>query len=214
MKVRTTMSSLNSNHQHLVICDTNVIILMALFKPSLMFTNNYSFGLVAVDQSVVDEMQNWLDKNNKKTQKFTRPIIENAISLSTHQVGRLMGLTIDEMNRSHKLISSREAALKPEEKGMATSKTDKDLLSLAWKNKAKIATQERTMRSVALRTLGQDRVLSFEELVADLIKERKITAQEVADGLDALNRMNEKLDPQRAKLIQRALDQLAHSSKI
>jgi hypothetical protein len=94
---------------------------------------------------------------------------------------------------------------------MATSKTDKDLLSLAWKNKANIATQERTMRSVGLRTLGPDRVLSFEELVVDLIQERKITAQDVADGLDALSRMNEKIDSQRGKLIQAALDQLAQS---
>jgi rRNA-processing protein FCF1 len=212
MKVRTTMSPHSNSQPQLVICDTNVIVLMVLFKPLVMFTNTYSFAQIEVDQSVIDEMQNWLDRNNKKVQKFTRPIIEQAINLSMTQSGRLKGLTIEEMERSHKLISAREAALKPEEKGMATSKTDKDLLSLAWKNKVKIATQERTMRSVGARTLGANRILSFEELVVDLIQERKITTQEVNDGLDAIARMNEKIDNHRGKLIKDALDQLIQTS--
>lgn len=171
-----------------------------------MFTNTYSFGKIEVHQSVIDEMQAWLDRNNKKVQKFTRPIIEQAIALSIKQSGRLVSLTTEEMARSHRMISTKEASLGPEQKGLATSKTDKDLLAFAWKNKSKIATQERTMRSVGAMTIGNDRILSFEELVIDLIEEKKITPNEVSTGLDTISRMNERIDVQRGKLIQSALD--------
>ena len=203
--------SLPNNNSHLVICDTNVVMLMVLFKPSVMFTNTYSFGKVEVHQSVIDEMQAWLDRNNKKVIKFTRPIIEQAIALSTKQSGRLQSLPPEEMSRSHRLISTKEASLGPDEKGLATSKTDKDLLAFAWKNKSKIATQERTMRSVGAKTIGSDRILSFEEFVVDLIKEKKITADEVNNGLDTISRMNEKIDAQRGKLIQSALEKVLNS---
>lgn len=212
MRIRTIMIPPDNNQVQLVICDTNVVILMVLFKSTIMFTNTYSFGQIEVHQSVIAEMQAWLDKNNRKAQKFTRPILEQAIALSTDQSGRLRELTSEEMKRSHKMISSKEVSLGPEEKGFATSETDKDLLASAWKNKTKLATQERTMRSIGAKTLGRDRILSFEELVVDLIQERKITAQEVTDGLDAIVRMNEKIDSQRGKLIQAALDQAQRSA--
>ncbi len=191
---------------HLVICDTNVVMMMVLFKPSIMFSNIYSFGHVEIHQSVIDEMQTWIDRNNRKAQKFTKPIIEQAIKLSQQHTGKLKQLTHEEMNRSHRTISSKEAKLEPHQKGFATSKTDKDLLAFAWKNQASLATQERTMRSIGELTLGKDRVISFEELVVDLIKNKKITKTEVTDGISAIENMNEYLHPERAKLIKTALE--------
>jgi hypothetical protein len=173
-----------------------------------MFNNTYSFGKIEVHQSVIDEMQAWLDRNNRKVLKFTRPIIEQAIAFSIKQSGRLSSLTDAEMARSHRIISTKEASLGPEQKGLATSKTDKDLLAYAWKNKSKIATQERTMRSIGALTIGHDRILSFEELIVDLIEETKITTDDVTNGLEAISRMNEKIDVQSGKLIQAALDKL------
>ena len=62
----TNQQSLNKTASDIIICDTNVVILMTLFKPTVMFAALYSFGKIKVHQCVIDQLQNWVDKNNQK----------------------------------------------------------------------------------------------------------------------------------------------------
>jgi len=61
----TNQQPLNRAPSDIIICDTNVVILMTLFKPTIMFTSVYTFGKIKVHQCVIDQIQNWVDKNNQ-----------------------------------------------------------------------------------------------------------------------------------------------------
>ena len=159
----------NNNPIEIIICDTNVVVLMTLFKPSVMFAAQYSFGKIKVHQCVIEQLQGWLDRNNQKVKKFTAPIIQDALRLAKTVSQNIKEPTDDQFKRSARYIAGKENSLNPEEKGMATDKVDQLLLILAYVNKAYLATQERTMTSVAKKTLPAGRVIRFEDLVLDLI---------------------------------------------
>lgn len=178
---------------HLLICDTNIVVKMTLFKQSKMFDAEYSFGEVEIHESVLAEIRRWIDHEGKKARKFGAQLLEDAINRASDHTGRLRGLDPAEMRRSFKALSAMEAALEPHEIGSATSRTDKELLTLAWKNRANLATEERTMRSLGKRSLGKDRVFSFANLVVDLLQIGGISRGEVETGLDTLARYDERL---------------------
>ena len=110
--------------------------------------------------------------------------------------------TDDQFKRSARYIAGKENSLNPEEKGMATDKVDQLLLILAYVNKAYLATQERTMTSVAKKTLPAGRVIRFEDLVLDLISLGQITSPDITAGLNSLDHFDEKLDGEKRKQIQ------------
>lgn len=195
----------------LVICDSNVVMLMTTFCQTKMFDSKYSFGELEVHVSVIDELERWITRRGAKFTKFGQGLIEDALRYSRQHTGKLKELSDGERTKSHKTLAAMESRISPESKGADTSTTDKDLLTLAWKNKARLATQERTMRSLALRSLGKDALLSFEEMVVDLHKAGVLSTKEVKDGLDNLARFNESLRTDGKKLID---DQLREKEKI
>lgn len=192
-KAMSQQPSAESAAIRLIICDSNVVMMMTLFRPTVMFTATYSFGAIEVHRSVIEELEKWLERKGAKFKKFGQGIIEDALRYSKEHTGRLKELSEEERRKSHKVLAAMESSVSPENKGADTSATDKDLLTLAWKNKAKLATQERTMRAVALRSLGKDALLSFEEMVADLHKSGALSKKDVFDGVDNLNRFGESL---------------------
>lgn len=179
--------------EKLVICDTNVVMMMTLFKPSIMFDHSYSFGKVVIHQLVIDELASWLEGNTLKKRKFGEHLIQDALSKSEARAEPLKGLAPAEMQKSVRYLSVLESKLGMNEKGTDTSDTDKEILSITRKNKAALATQELTMRSLAQKTLPGDKLKSFEDMVIELFKSGKLSKQDIQDGLDNLHRYNENL---------------------
>lgn len=167
-----------------------------------MFTANYSFGTIKVHQCVIDQLQSWLDKNNKKVQKFNAGNIQIAIKLATAASGGIKEPTDDQFKRSVKIITAKENALNPSEKGMATDTVDQKLLILAYVNKAYLATQERTMTAIGSKTLPSGRILRFEDLVLDLKSIGQLSKDEIQTGLNSLDQFKEILDSGKRKKIE------------
>lgn len=174
---------------------------MTLFN-SKMFTATYSFGTIKVHQCVIDQLQAWLDKNNKKVQKFTPAIIQNAIKLATSASTGIKEPTDEQFKRSVKIIAAKESGLSQSEKGMATDIVDQKLLILAYVNKAYLATQERTMTSIGNKTLPPGRVIRFEDLVLDLKANNQLSKDELLSGLGSLDHFKEILNSQKRKEIE------------
>jgi rRNA-processing protein FCF1 len=192
----TTNNENNSSEAEsdkIVICDTNVVVMMTLFKPTKMFSHRYTFGKVVVHQMVIDELESWLQGNSLKKRKFGEHLITDAISHSESNTEDLHELTQSEMQKSIRYLSALESKLGMSEKGSDTSDTDKQMLSLARKNKSALATQELTMRSLAQKTLPGDKLKSFEDMVIELFRGGHLSKQEIKDGLDILFRYNENL---------------------
>jgi len=83
--------------------------------------------------------------------------------------------------------------LSENQKSASASAADKDLLVFAKKNNAKLATQELTLRSLTKGVIGEDMLLSFEDLVVDVFSQKLLTKDEVLRDLDTLSRYNESL---------------------
>lgn len=159
-----------------------------------MFGATYSFGDIKVHQTVIDELEVWLARKNRKVKKFTEPVINETIRLAKLHSSGLVGMTPAEREKSYNYLSAKEAKLDSSVMGAATSDTDKELLGSAYKNQAVLATQEKTMRAIAKQTLGPDRVKYFEDLVIDLIKSNQLSLEDVKTGIESLDRMNESLE--------------------
>lgn len=97
--------------QAFVICDSNVIIMMAIFKPSVMFSSKYSFGEVEVHFSVISEMERWIERGGAKLSKFGKPLIEDAIKYSKSHTGRIKELGAEERKKSHRILAGMEASV-------------------------------------------------------------------------------------------------------
>lgn len=191
------MSSNNNNPQNttkLIICDTNVVAKMFLFKASIMFTADYSFGSIEIDTSVIEELQNWINKNNSKLKKFGLPNVQDMINYCNKQTGRLKEPSTAEMTRSKKTLANIESKL-PSTNGSATSNTDKRLLTMAWKHKAHLVTMDLAVRQTALRSLPSgSKLLSFYDLAEDLFKLKHLSINDITSGLEILAKYNEDLD--------------------
>lgn len=198
----TNQQSLNKTASDIIICDTNVVILMTLFKPTVMFAAVYSFGKIKVHQCVIDQLQNWVDKNNQKAKRFSIQILEQAIDLCKSVSKNIKEPTPDQFTRSAAYISKKERSLGSQQKSMATDKTDQLLLILAYVNKAHLATQEKTMTSVGELTLPPGSILRFEDLVLDLIKLNLLVSDDLKSGLYSLDSFKEKLDANKRKQIE------------
>lgn len=188
------MSTNSVTNQKLIVCDTNIVVRLYLFKSQLMITHNYSFGSIEIDVSVIKEIQNWIDKKNSKMVKFGEPVLQSILQLCDQQTGRLREPTEQEMKSSKAYLRSVENSL-PATNGSSTSDTDKRLLTMAWKNKAHIITMDQAVRNTAQRSLPSgSKLLSFHDLVTDLHTSNFLTEEEIQLGLDTLNRYNEDLD--------------------
>jgi hypothetical protein len=192
----------NNSPTQIIICDTNIVVLMTLFKPSVMFSANYTSGKVRVHQCVIDQLQNWIDKKNAKATRLTLPILEKAVSLCKPLSQNIKEPTPEQFKRSARYIANKEIGLPASEKGMATDIVDQKLLILAFVNNATLATQERTMTSIAGKTLPPGRVLRFEDLVLDLLNLSLLTSSDVEVGLESLDHFKEKLDATKRKQIE------------
>ncbi len=191
-----------SNDKQIIICDTNIVLLMMLFKPSVMFTANYSYGKIKVHQCVVDQLQSWINKkDSKKVARFTKEIIQDTINACEKLSKGIKEPTRPQFDRSIAYISKVEGELDSSQKGSATDRVDKLLLILAYANKAYLATQENTMTNIAKITLRPERVLRFEDLVLDLINLKLLSKVDIETGLHCLDSFEEILNSKKRSLI-------------
>ncbi|MCX6116739.1 MAG: hypothetical protein NT027_04300 [Proteobacteria bacterium] len=190
----------------LVICDSNVIIMMSIFKPSVMFKCKYTFGELAVHKSAITEIERWLRPDSKKLKKFGKPLIEDALRYCSSLETDFQEPALAEREKYHRIMSGLENGLLAAEKGMPTSTVDKDLLLYAKKHNASLATQEQTLRSLGRKVIAHDRILSFEDLVVDAIRQKLLTESEVRSDIDTLTRMGESLRTDGQHKIEAALN--------
>jgi len=177
----------------LLICDTNIVVKMALFDPNLMFNTDYSFGEVAVHEVVLKELRNWISKPTPQLQRFGVEVLKDLVARCEKKSKVIPEVREETLKKSIMALSVMEKYVPSGDKGSDTSRTDKTLLTLAWINKANLATEERTMTSVAKRSLGSNRVFSFGKLIQDLFQMGLLTKTEIKDGLENLSKFDENL---------------------
>jgi hypothetical protein len=167
--------------------------MMTIFKPSIMFSATYSFGKLVVHQFVIEEIERWLRPESKKYKKFGKGLIEDALGYCRGMEVKFRTPAEQERKKYHGIMSGIESRLSDNQKSASASTTDKDLLVFAKKNNAKLATQEVTLRSLSKGVIGEDMLLSFEDLVVDAFSQTLLTKDEVLSELDTLSRYNESL---------------------
>lgn len=174
---------------------------MTLFDGTTMFNASYTHGNIEVHQSVIDELNGWIFPGSAKVKKFTEYLIRRSIAFCEGCTGNLNELTEPERLRSLAVLNAFEKTLPPGSKGSGTSRTDKELLNLARKNKAKLATQELTLRSLAPRSIPQEHLLSFEDLVADLFIQKVMSTEQILAGIKTLEDFKENLRQEGRKML-------------
>jgi rRNA-processing protein FCF1 len=168
-------------------------MMMTIFKPTLMFSIQYSFGKIVVHQLVIDEIERWQRPGSKKYNKFGPGLLSDALGYCRACEIKFTEPAELERKKHHSIISAIENKIAEDEKSAPTSTADKDLLMLAKKHKAKLATQEQTLRTLSKRVIGAEMLLSFEDLIIDILEQKLMTKVEVLAGLETLARFNEKL---------------------
>ena len=196
-----------------VICDTNVVILMSTFKPSVMFAFKYSFGAVEIHSSVIEEIENWIKRNGEKLRKFGLQFLEFVLEWCRKHTGQLEDVPEPQLSQGIKYLDTLESHLSPDLKGLATSRVDRHLLVLAFRRGVALATQELTLRSLAKRSLNDPkRIISFEDMLREILIERALTPQEARDCLSTLEKRDEHLLKGERKRILDLIEQLQRSN--
>ncbi len=189
-----------------LICDTNIVILMMLFKPSVMFEYSYPFGSVEVHESVINEIERWVENKNIKFRKFGENILNDALKYSRARTGNLKEMTKPEREKALNVLKVMENKLDASQMSAPTSPTDRYLLALAYKNKANLATQEKTLSSLALKSLGTDRVISFGLMIQTLFEKSILTKEEIQTGMHSLDYYKEHLRKEDREILRKILD--------
>jgi len=181
--------------QSILICDTNVVVKLFIFKSSIMFDASYTHGNIKVHQCVIDELNHWLKVKKQKYKKFGRDMIRGMIKAAAPKVSGLNSPDPATVPGKHRLLQNIESKIPDEERGRDTSVTDRDLLISAQVNNAVLATNEKTLTEVTERVLGTDRVVSFGDLVKDIYEMGVLSQEDVSTGYDNLIRFNERPEP-------------------
>ncbi len=188
------MSKKSKPSGKILICDTNVVVLMYLFKKSKMFSAKYSYGEVKIHKDVISEIQAWIKKNNNKCKKFGKTLLEDMLREAKKYSTGIKEPTDAQHSRSIKMLGYIENNLGENEKTMALDKTDKTVLIIAYVNKACLATQDKTVLNTAKKSLPKGMSIRFEELVIDLIKQEVLIKADIEEGLSLLDYHNEILN--------------------
>lgn len=90
--------------ESLLICDTNIIVKMYVFKASVMFDATYSFGEVRIHPVVVEELQQWLLPGRAKLKKFGAPMIKDFIKHARRKLGELKAPVPSTLPAKHRTL--------------------------------------------------------------------------------------------------------------
>ena len=180
------------NPSLLLICDTNIVVKMYIFKASVLFDAAYSFGHVRIHHSVICELEHWLKSKRRKYQKFGEGMISGFIASAKPKCSGLKSPDPATLPAKHRALQVMERDIPDEEKGQDTSETDRELLIYSDINNATLATDEKTLTALGISVLGENRVASFGDLVRDLHMQGLIDLKDIKSGLDNLLAYNER----------------------
>jgi hypothetical protein len=152
------------NPSLLLICDTNIVVKMYIFKASVLFDAAYSFGHVRIHHSVICELEHWLKSKRRKYQKFGEGMISGFIASAKPKCSGLKSPDPATLPAKHRALQVMERDIPDEEKGQDTSETDRELLIYSDINNATLATDEKTLTALGISVLGENRVASFGDL--------------------------------------------------
>jgi hypothetical protein len=76
---------------HIIICDANLVVMMTLFKPLIMFGGKFSLGKVVVHKSVIDEIESWKKPGHQKLKKFGEQILDDILGWLRLRLWRSLG---------------------------------------------------------------------------------------------------------------------------
>ncbi len=182
-----------SNEDLLLICDLNVFVMAYIFDSTTMLSDTpYSFGKVFIHQTVYDELALWITSEAKK-KKFGIELIKTMLELCGRMVIDKPVLAEQEEQKLFSRITRVERALSAEQVSSDTSRSDKTYLSLAMKLSANLVTQEKTLRNISLKTIGEKRLFSFTDMIADRFNSGGISKEKVEEGLSNLKHYEENL---------------------
>lgn len=195
-----------SDEALILICDTNVLVKMALFKPSVMFDAHYSYGKVAVPDFIIEEIRRWTKKaKNKKLKKFGREVIENTIARCERLTGSIRAVETAKHRQQDTVIKAMAKSLSADQKGDDPSDEDRRLIILASENHANLASDEKLHHSLGHCLADKRSVYSFGMLVHDLAASGKLTTKEIEDGLGNLDYHKEQLRREDKELLRELL---------
>ncbi|MBF0361960.1 MAG: hypothetical protein HQK49_13170 [Oligoflexia bacterium] len=170
----------------LLICDLNVFVMAYIFDSSSMLSElPYLFGKIFIHQTVYDELSKW-QKSVAKKKKFGEGLINSMLEKCGAMVISEPILAEQEKTKYFHRILLLEKVLEDDEKSADTSSSDKTYLALAIKTKANLATQEKTLRNVSRKVLGEKRVFDFSDMIIDKFHQGQLDKQKVEDGLKNL----------------------------
>ena len=176
----------------ILICDTNVLLKMALFKRTLMFEAEYRWGKIAVPKSIVNELRRWLKKpGHRKVKKFGKEIIEDTIKRCSGLYKVIAEVPEEIFEKRDRTIESMAKGLAIEQKGDDPSDEDRELMVLAVENNANLASDEKLHHSLSHCLAVGREVCSFGMLVKDLFDQNKISKEDVQVGWSVLEYHNE-----------------------
>ena len=163
-------------------------------------------SLVGSEMCIRDSTR-WIKRpESQKHKKFGKEMLEKARDLALGCMGNIKDLAPDELRKKLHQYSSIEKKYPHQGPGKETSKEDKQILALAQKNQANIATLDKPLTALAPRVVGEGRVYDFTDMVIDLFKKGKLTKEEVKDGLHNLAYYDDKLSSKdTAKIIKACL---------
>ena len=184
-----------------IITDAMVVIMMIIFNSQKMFDDaEYSFGEVHIHVCTHNEIKRWLIHGGRKLTRLTEPVVQQAVDMCVEYQFSLEDLTDEEKTKVFARYRRIEAGFNDNQRSSETSNEDKHLLALAKKNNCRLATQETSLRSLAINVIDTD-LISFEDMVKDLFDQGQLTEKDIRDGIDNLSFLGENLrGDQRDKL--------------
>jgi len=191
----------NSNDEILLVCDLNIFIMAYLFHSAIMLSSvPYQFGKIFIHQTVYDELSEWM-RSSAKISKFGSALIQSMLDKCAELSIEKPILADKEEQKYFSRISRVERALSVEQISTDTSRPDKMYLTLAMKLGANLATQERTLRNISIKTIGEKRLFSFFDMVVDRYKSNHLSKVEIEESLDNLKFYDENFISGNRKLI-------------
>jgi rRNA-processing protein FCF1 len=182
-----------SEEEVLLICDLNIFVMAYIFDSTILLGDKpYTFGKILIHQTVLDELEIWLRSGSKK-KKFGELFIKSMIDKCCDLVVEEPVLADVEKTKYFGRIARAEKALSTDQKSSDTSAPDKMYLSIAIKLNANLATQERTLRNISKKAIGEKRLFSFSDMIIDRFKQQSISKDDVLNGFKNLDHYNEHL---------------------
>ncbi|MBK8202606.1 MAG: hypothetical protein IPK68_09930 [Bdellovibrionales bacterium] len=169
-----------------------------------MFDADYSHGKIRIHPCVPEQIDRWVNAKNRKVTKFGEAMLKDISAKAAQYSSGIKEPTSEQLTRSKRILTNIEDQLDQNDIGAAADHVDQLLLTLAYVNKAYLATQERTMTMVGQKSLPSGVVIRFEDMVLDLISLKKLTKDEVDTGLHSVDHYGERLDSSKRAAIAKA----------